>query len=419
MRVAVIGCGGREHALCASIAHAGHEVVCAPGNAGTGSCAENVPVDADDPVSVVAACRRIRPELVVVGPEAPLAAGLVDALNAAGFRSFGPPKAAAALESSKAFSRSFSERWGVPCAATARFTDAASFKRFLSERRGERLVLKKSGLAAGKGVLVSDDRAELESFGLSVLGEDELLIEEYLEGREISVFGVSDGKDYVLLPACADHKKSGKGDTGKNTGGMGAICPVPYADPSAMARIDREIVEPSFRGMAAEGIAYRGVLFFGIMATARGPKLLEYNVRFGDPETQSLLPLMTSDPVELLAAAADGALSGLSPSFSSDIACGVVVAAPGYPDAYPKGLAVDLVEARALENSGSARLFHASTTVGADGTVLTGGGRCFTAVGLGATWQEARDRAYAMAAAIRFEGAWYRPDIGQAAYAGL
>jgi len=418
MKVAVVGSGAREHALCAAIAKAGHDALCLPGNAGTASVARNVAAEAEDPASVVAACRAAKPELVVVGPEVPLAAGLVDALDAEGFQSFGPKKAAAALESSKSFSRAFSERWGVPCAATARFAEASAFRRFLSERRGETLVLKKSGLAAGKGVLVSDDRSELESFGLSVLENDELLIEEFLKGREISVFGVSDGKDYILLPACADHKKSGQGDTGKNTGGMGAICPVPYADAAAMARIEREIVEPSYRGMAAEGIAYRGVLFFGVMATERGPRLLEYNVRFGDPETQSLFPLMTSDPVELLAAAARGGISGFKPSFSKDYACGVVIAAPGYPDAYPKDIPVDLKEAAALENAGTARLFHASTRTGPDGAVLTGGGRCFTAVGLGPTWPEARDRAYAMAAAVRFEGAWFRPDIGAAAFSG-
>ncbi len=418
MRVVVVGSGAREHALCASIAGAGHEAACAPGNAGTAPIARNIAADAEDPASVVAACREAKPDLVVVGPEAPLAAGLVDALDEAGFAAFGPEKAAAALESSKAFSRSFSERWGIPCAATARFTEAAAFRRFLSERRGETLVLKKSGLAAGKGVLVSDDRSELESFGISVLEEDELLVEEFLKGREISVFGISDGKDYLLLPACADHKKSGAGDTGKNTGGMGAISPVPYADAAEMSRIEREIVEPSYRGMAAEGIAYRGVLFFGVMATDRGPRLLEYNVRFGDPETQSLFPLMSSDPVELLYAAARGDLAGIRPSFSDDYACGVVVAAPGYPDAYPKGIPVDLGEADALEKSGEARLFHASTTRGPDGRVLTGGGRCFTAVGLGPTWPEARSRAYAMAAAVRFEGAWFRPDIGASAFSG-
>ena len=198
-------------------------------------------------------------------------------------------------------------------------------------------MLKKSGLAAGKGVLESDDPEELLAFGEAVLAEDELLAEEFLVGRELSVFAVSDGREFIVLPACADHKKAGSGDTGPNTGGMGAVCPVPYADEAAMDRIVREVVEPSFRGMADEGLSYRGVLFFGIMMTAEGPKLLEYNVRFGDPETQSLLPLLDGDLGDLCAHAVEGRLGGAVPRFSSKAACGVVVAAPGYPGPYPRG----------------------------------------------------------------------------------
>jgi phosphoribosylamine---glycine ligase len=417
MRAMIVGSGGaREHALAWAFAKDGHEPICAHGNAGTAEIARDLRLDPEDPRAVVAACRELEPDLVVVGPEGPLAAGVVDALSDAGFPAFGPPRAAAALESSKSFARAFSERWGVPCAATARFSDAASFRRFLAQRRGDRLVLKKSGLAAGKGVLESDDPAELASFGESVLAGDELLVEEFLVGPELSVFAISDGRDYAVLPACADHKKAGAGDTGPNTGGMGAICPVPYADDAALARIEREIVEPTFRGMASEGLAYRGVLFFGIMMTDRGPKLLEYNVRFGDPETQSLLPLMETDAAELMAAAARGRLAAVKPAFSPGRACGVVVAAPGYPGPYPKGIEADLSAAAALSAGGSSLLFHASTSRGPDGTVRTGGGRCFTAVGLGDSWPEARDRAYAMAAAVRFEGAWFRADIGARAY---
>jgi phosphoribosylamine--glycine ligase len=416
MKVLVVGSGAREHALVYSLVKAGHSTACAPGNAGSAEIADTIEADAEDPASVVAAARSYKPELVVVGPEVPLAAGLIDALAASGIAAFGPPKNSAALESSKAFARAFAERWGVPCAATARFTEAAAFRRFLVERRGERLVLKKSGLAAGKGVLESDSRSELESFGLAVLEHDELLVEEYLKGRELSVFGVSDGKNYIVLPACADHKKEGAGDSGRNTGGMGAICPVPYADSAVMARVEREIIEPTYRGMAAEDLAYRGVLFFGIMLTERGPRLLEYNVRFGDPETQSLLPLLESDLGGLMMAAVNGDLSAAKPVFSNARACGVVVAAPGYPGSYPKNIPVDLSAASALTAEGGSFLFHASTTRGADGVIRTGGGRCFTAVGIGSTWPEARDRAYTLAAAVHFEGSWYRPDIGARAY---
>jgi phosphoribosylamine---glycine ligase len=412
LRVLIAGSGAREHALAWALAsgrgrlEAG-SLFCAPGNAGTEALARNLDLDPENPGAVLAAVRELGIGLVVVGPEGPLDAGLVDALEAAGVPAFGPSKKAARLECSKSFARSFSERWGVPCAATARLADSGALRRFIDENRGRRIVLKKSGLAAGKGVLESDDAAELLSFGATVLESDELLAEEYLVGRELSVFALCDRSDHLVLPACADHKKAGAGDQGPNTGGMGAVCPVPYADPHTMARIAREIVEPSFRGMEAEGLAYRGVLFFGVMLTTEGPKLLEYNVRFGDPETQSLLPLLETDLSGLLSGVAQGALCSLRPRFSDDCACGVVLAAPGYPQAYPKGLEVDLgrVDADSL-------LFHASTTRDASGRVRTGGGRCFTAVGVGSSWEAARGEAYALAGKVGFEGAWYRPDIG-------
>jgi phosphoribosylamine---glycine ligase len=410
MKILIVGSGAREHALAWSFAKR-HQVACAPGNAGTAGFGLNVAADGEDTAAIVAAARELGSELVVVGPEVPLAAGLVDALSAAGLAAFGPGKAAAALESSKSFARAFSERRGVPCARTARFSDPAALERFVDESRGARLVLKKSGLAAGKGVLESDDPAELLAFGREILRSDELLAEEYLVGRELSVFALCDGKDYAILPACADHKKAGPGDTGPNTGGMGAVCPVPYADEATMARIEREIIEPSFRGMAAEGLSYRGVLFFGVMLTASGPKLLEYNVRFGDPETQSLLPLLAEDLGELCLAVARGKLGHRRPRFTGETACGVVIAAPGYPGPYPKGIVVG--ERLEVAAGGNASLFHASTSLDAEGKLRTGGGRCFTAVGIGPDWESARSRAYALADGVRFEGAWFRPDIGE------
>jgi phosphoribosylamine---glycine ligase len=411
VKVLIAGSGAREHALARAFSSSTSRVYCAPGNAGTESVATNIPVDPENPQAMLAAVAELGIGLVVVGPEGPLAAGLVDALEAAGVPAFGPPRKAAMLECSKSFARSFSERRGVPCARTARFSDARGLRRFLDENRGRRIVLKKSGLAAGKGVLESDDAAELRSFGEAVLASDELLAEEFLVGRELSVFTLCDRSDYLALPACADHKKAGAGDSGPNTGGMGAVCPVPYADAGTMARIEREVIEPTFRGMEEEGLSYRGVLFFGIMVTADGPRLLEYNVRFGDPETQSLLPLLETDALELVAGVARGALCSLRPRFSGKTACGVVVAAPGYPASYPKGLPVDL--AGAGENP---LLFHASTTRGPGGAVLTGGGRCFTAVGVGDGWEAARREAYALAGEVRFDGAWFRPDIGGKIY---
>jgi phosphoribosylamine--glycine ligase len=411
VKVLIVGSGAREHALAWAFAkdlpRKQVSVFCAPGNAGTEGLARNLAIDPEDPVAVVSAVRELGIELVVVGPEGPLALGLVDALTAAGILAFGPGKRASALESSKSFARAFSERHGVPCARTVRFSDALALRRYFDENRGQRIVLKKSGLAAGKGVLESDDRTELMAFGEEVLGSDELLAEEFLVGQELSVFALYDGKRYVVLPACADHKKAGAGDIGLNTGGMGAVCPVSYANEAAMARIERDIVEPTFRGMEVEGLEYRGVLFFGIMLTAEGPKLLEYNVRFGDPETQSLLPLLETDVGELCLKVASGSLGETVPRFSRETACGVVIAAPGYPNDYPKGLPIDL---SGIKND--ALLFHASTKRDPDGRVVTGGGRCFTAVGVGRDWASARDRAYRLASSLHFEGAWYRPDIG-------
>jgi phosphoribosylamine---glycine ligase len=414
VNVLIVGSGGREQALAWAFAKAGDStrLYCAPGNAGSAAFAVNLPLDPEDPSAVLGAVRELKVGLVVVGPEGPLAAGLVDALESAGVPAFGPPKKAAALECSKSFARAFSERWGIPCAQTARFAGLPELRRFVDENRGRRVVLKKSGLAAGKGVLESDDPAELLSFGKAVLDSDELLAEEFLVGRELSVFALCDRSDHLVLPACADHKKAWAGDLGPNTGGMGAVCPVPYADQAIMARIERQIIEPSFRGMEAEGLSYRGVLFFGVMLTAEGPKLLEYNVRLGDPETQSLLPLLETDLRELCLGVAKGALCSLRPRFSDRVACGVVIAAPGYPGDYPKGLPVSLSGV-----AGGSLLFHASTTSGPEGGIRTGGGRCFTAVGLGGDWPAARAEAYALAERVRFEGAWFRPDIGDKIFA--
>jgi len=417
MKVMVLGSGGREHALSWKLAREGHEMLCAPGNAGTAELrgARNLPFDPEDPAAVVAAARETGTELVVVGPEAPLVAGVADALRAAGLPCFGPGAAAARLESSKSFARAFMERRAIPCARTARFSGPGAgteLERFVAANPG-RLVLKKSGLAAGKGVLESDDPGELLAFGRAVLADDELLAEEFLEGFELSVFGVSDGKEYALLPAARDHKKAYEGDAGPNTGGMGAVAPEPRADLALMDSIRARLVEPTFSGMSAEGLAYRGVVFLGVMVTASGPKLLEYNVRFGDPETQSLLPILPEGFGELLRGAAEGRLDpALVRAFESRperAACGFVVAAPGYPGPYPKGIAV-----RSLPEAENPRglMFHASTTRASDGILHTGGGRCFAAVGLGADSARARENGLALAAAVDFDGARFRRDIG-------
>jgi len=412
MRILVIGSGAREHALAWRLGSEGNRILCGPGNAGTEEIAENLPLDPNDPAAVLDACGKARPDLVVIGPEDPLAAGLADRLRRGGYPVFGPGAAAARLESSKDYARAFAERHGIPRARTEVLRTGSDLRDYIDRTRGKR-VLKKSGLAAGKGVLESSDPAELYTFGTAVLVGDVLLAEEFLTGRELSVFAVCDGTRYVLLPACGDHKKPLPGNLGPNTGGMGALCPVPFATPELLGRIESEVIAPTFRGLSQEGLAYPGVLFFGIMATPEGPKLLEYNVRFGDPETQSLAAVMAGDLGALLASAASGRLdpgaaaaAALAPETRS---CGFVAAAPGYPGAYPKGIPVKAIP---VDVPGRSLLFHASTSRDGSGRLVTGGGRCFTAVGLGADLPEARENGLAAVRGVRFEGAWFRPDIG-------
>jgi phosphoribosylamine---glycine ligase len=421
MRMLVLGSGGREHAIawkCAG-SRVVEKVFIAPGNAGTAEVGTNLP--GVDPLrfdTVVEACQAERIDCVFVGPEVPLAAGVVDALSAAGIPAIGPDRRAARLESSKAFSKAFLVRNGLPTAEAAEFSDAESFERYVRGRPGVKLVVKKSGLAAGKGVLESADRDDILAFGRSVLRDDALLVEEYLTGWEVSVFGLSDGKAHLVLPPCTDFKKARDGDQGPNTGGMGSICPVPWVDDALMRRIGAEVVEPTYAALAREGLAYAGVLFFGIMVTEQGPRILEYNVRFGDPETQALLPVLGRDMGEIVEAMATGTLGGITGAGATGAggavpgpkaALGVVVASRGYPERAEKGAVVAPVTGLPADTV----LFHAATVASPDGAVRTGGGRCFTAVGTGADLAEAAARAYAAARTVRFDGAWFRGDIGR------
>ncbi|OHD69931.1 MAG: phosphoribosylamine--glycine ligase [Spirochaetes bacterium RBG_13_68_11] len=418
MRVLVLGSGAREHALAWKLAQAGGtgRVYAGPGNAGTGAVAENLPgVDPMRFDTVRDACREHRIDCVFVGPEAPLAAGVVDTLRADGIPAIGPDRSAARLESSKAFSKAFLVRNGIPTAAAAAFSEEAPLRDYLEANRGRRLVVKKSGLAAGKGVLVSDDPAELAAFGAAALRDDEVLVEECLEGWEASVFGLSDGVTHLVLPPCTDFKRALDGDRGPNTGGMGSICPVPQADAAFMSRVGAGIVGPVYRALSREGLAYPGVLYFGLMVTPSGPKVLEFNVRFGDPETQVLLPMIDADLASIVEAMADGGLAGLvseragRPWAAPGAALGVVVASRGYPERSEKGVPVEPIEP---PPPGEALVFHASTGRDAAGRVVTGGGRCFTVVGIGADLADASRRAYAAVPGIRFDGAWHRGDIG-------
>jgi phosphoribosylamine--glycine ligase len=415
LRVLVIGSGAREHAVAWAFSRSKSisGLFVAPGNAGTHLLAANRPdIDPMDFDAIVDSSRRERIDLVFIGPEAPLAAGLADRLRQEGISSIGPPQKAARLEASKLFSKRFMRSHGIPTARAEEYTD---WRRFQAAVKGAstRIVIKKNGLAGGKGVLESDDPEALLDFGRRVLETDGLLVEEYLEGYEVSVFVFTDGRGHLLLPVCADFKKAGEGDTGLNTGGMGAVCPVPTVEQPLLDRIERQIVVPTLQGMAEEGLAYAGVLYFGLMITEAGPKVLEYNVRLGDPETQVLLPVIASDFGNIMRAVLDGTVGSFPLSLKPESAVGVVVASRGYPGPYEKGLAV-----ASLPPTDDRRLlvFHASTRLGENEQVLTGGGRCFTVVGLGGDILSASRAAYEAAAGVRFEGAWYRRDIGEKLY---
>jgi phosphoribosylamine---glycine ligase len=415
MRILVLGSGGREHALAWKLAASSRveRVYIGPGNAGTPGVGTNLPgVNLLAFDTVEAACRENRIDCVFVGPEVPLAAGVVDFLASRKIPAIGPDRKSAQLESSKAFSKAFLVRNGLPTAVAEEFADRAPFERFVRGQAGRRLVVKKSGLAAGKGVLESADQEELIAFGTSILREDSLLVEEFLEGWEVSIFGLSDGKDFIVLPPCTDFKKAHDGDTGPNTGGMGSICPVPWVTENLMTTIRQQVVDPTYAALRREGIGYAGVLYFGLMVTARGPMILEFNVRFGDPEAQVLLPVLGADLGSLFEAMTTGTLARtgtLAIAPASPAALGVVVASRGYPERSEKGSRVAPLPA---SPPGSV-VFHASTLCDPAGQVLTGGGRCFTAVGMGRDLAEASGRAYAAAATVSFDGAWFRRDIGR------
>ncbi|MFW5844113.1 MAG: phosphoribosylamine--glycine ligase [Spirochaetota bacterium] len=409
MRVLVLGRGAREHALAWKFSRSRKisGLFVAPGNAGTDEIATNLSgVGENDVETVIEQCRELQINLVFVGGETALAEGIVDRLKAEGIPTIGPGKKSAQLESSKAFSKDFMSRHAIPTAEYKTFTYLPAFEEYLDGLQGK-VVIKKSGLAGGKGVLESEDREELRSFGAAVLEDDSLVVEEFLTGYELSVFALTDGKKYVLLPPCADYKKAGAGTTGPNTGGMGAVCPVPWVVEGDWSRLVEEVVEPTFRGMAADGLGYRGVLYFGLMITPEGPKVLEYNVRFGDPETQALMPLIRNDFVDLCRNMLKGTIPDVEIQTTGDVAVGVVVASDGYPNQESKPARVEGLP----EWTDRLHVFHAGTRR-EEGAILTPSGRCFTVVGTAQDLLAARSLAYQGAHAVSFEGAWYRPDIG-------
>lgn len=411
MKIMVIGQGAREHAIAWMYSKSrrigGLHIV--PGNAGTHQLGTNVACDPLDFDRILAYCREKSIEYVFVGPEAPLAAGIVDVLQKEGIHAIGPHQKAAKLESSKTFSKDFMLKYGIPTARSRQFDSTDGFEEYIRAQKG-RCVIKKSGLAEGKGVLESADHAELIRFGKEILASDSLLVEEYLDGYEVSIFALTDGIHFITLPPCSDFKKAHDGDSGPNTGGMGSICPVPWVDSELKERIKLEIIEPTFRGLEHERLNYKGVLYFGLMITEDGPKALEYNVRFGDPETQVLLPVLKTDFGDLTEAIAHGSLDTLHMSESGLASVGVVVAADGYPGPYKKGIPVNPIPKIPEKD---ALVFHASTTLDDAKTTITGGGRCFTVVGFGKDTIEAASRAYNAIKYVHFDGSWYRTDIGK------
>ncbi len=413
MTVLVVGGGGREHALVWKLAQSlrVERILCAPGNAGTGTLAENIPIKADDLDGIVALARREKVDLVVVGPDDPLAAGLVDRLQAAGIRAFGPTASAARFEASKSFAKDFMRRHGIPTAKAEKFTDFAAACDYA---RGQTypLVIKADGLALGKGVTIAEnfsdaERALREALVDKIFGEagNTVVIEEFLTGRECSVHALIDGKAWLLFPDARDHKRAFDGDRGPNTGGMGTLSPSGRIDDALRARIEREILAPFLRGLHADGIDFRGMLFPGLMLTAEGPKVLEFNARFGDPETQVLLPRLKSDLLDLLEATIDGRLDSARADWDPRAACCVVMVSGGYPGKYRNGFPI-----QGLEVPGSL-FFHAGTKV-EGGKVVTAGGRVLGVTALGEMPASAIASAYAAVGRIRFENAAWRTDIG-------
>ena len=419
MKILVVGAGAREHALCWRLSRdpGVDRVVCAPGNAGIARDFPCIAVDPGDPAALLALVEQQRIDLTVIGPELPLARGVADLFSARGRPVFGPRKAAAALETSKAFAKDFMKKHGVP---TARYrvcdTAEEAIGAIRSGEFGDSLVVKADGLAAGKGVLVAETRAEAEAAIANAMIDraygdagTRVVLEERLTGPEVSFFVIADGEYAVPLVAAQDHKRIFDDDRGPNTGGMGAFAPSPLMDDALRERILSEIVRPVLYGLILNGSPYRGVLYCGLMLTPDGPKVIEFNVRFGDPEAQVLLPMIAQPLTPILWAAATGVLRSSHVAISSEPHVGVVLAADGYPGEVRTGQRIE-----GVEDVNDALVFYAGVKE-ADGALATSGGRVMTVVGKGATFQDAIDRAYAGVSRIRFDGMQFRRDIGRKA----
>ncbi|HLA64634.1 MAG TPA: phosphoribosylamine--glycine ligase [Rhodothermales bacterium] len=411
--VLVVGGGGREHALGWALARSPRRprLLFAPGNPGTAALGENVPVAADDLDGLVALAQERAVALVVVGPEAALVAGLADELEEVGIPVFGPTADAARIEGSKAWAKAFMARHNIPTAPSQSFAaDAREAARAYVEAHALPVVLKADGLAAGKGVVVATTREEARQALEWLLAEDgaTCVVEGFMEGEEASVFALCDGRDFVLLAPAQDHKRIGEGDTGPNTGGMGAYAPAPIVTPEVLGAVESEVIRPLLSGMTAEGHPYRGVLYVGLMLTSEGPRVVEFNARFGDPEAQVVLPLLASDALTLFEAVAAGSLVGSNAQTREGAAACVVMAAAGYPGPPRSGDAIHGLEGVPRD----VLAFHAGTRQDDEGRLLTSGGRVLGLTGQGSTLAEALARAYAGVAAVHFDGGQFRRDIG-------
>ena len=424
MRILIIGGGAREHALAwkLSVEQPTGHLVCAPGNPGMAAVAKCISVDQADPGALFQLAEHEDSELTIIGPELPLANGVADRFAAGGRLLFGPSRAAARLESSKAFAKAFMARHRIPTAAHEIHTDIASaLATVRSGRFGYPVVIKADGLAAGKGVIIATDLTTAEQAVREMLVDQRfgvagatVVVEEHLEGEEASFFAICDGQTALMLPSAQDHKRVFDGDQGPNTGGMGAFAPTPQMTDKIQARVISEIVEPVLAGMVAEGHPYVGVLYVGLMLTLEGPKVIEFNVRFGDPEAQVVLPLVGEGLTSLLLAATQGGLAGRNCLVNTKPHVGVVVASGGYPGSYRTDLPISGLEAAAAHED--VLIFHAGTKRTEAG-IVTSGGRVLTVVGRGSTFSEAINRAYGAIKLIGFNGMYTRTDIGRKALA--
>ncbi len=420
MKVLIVGSGGREHAIAASVAKSSRvdQIYCAPGNAGIGRIAECVPIGAMEFEKLTAFAKEMAIDFTIIGMDDPLAGGIVDAFEAEGLKVFGPRKNAAILEGSKAFSKDLMKKYGIPTAAYETFDDPAAAFSYLETARFP-IVLKADGLALGKGVLICNTKEEARR-GVKEIMEDkkfgsagnQMVVEEFMTGREVSVLSFVDGKTIQILSSAQDHKRALDGDKGLNTGGMGTFSPSPFYTEEVDQFCKERIYQKTVDAMAAEGREFKGVIFFGLMLTEDGPKVLEYNARFGDPEAQVVLPRMKNDIIDVMEACVDGTLDQLTLEFEDNAAVCVVLASEGYPVSYEKGFAVTGEEQ--FEGRDGYYCFHAGTKQGEDGSVLTNGGRVLGVTAKGRDLKEARANAYVAAEWISFENKYMRHDIGKA-----